>query len=64
MCYVRVVEFTCSCFFVVVVFNFFIFPLYSKGVRLSLHVYITITSVVYFLTNKYNILTNEWLKEN
>ena len=24
-------------------YNFFIFPLYSKGVRLSLHVYITIT---------------------
>ena len=30
-------------FFIFIFKNFFIFPLYSKGVRLSLHVYITIT---------------------
>ena len=30
-------------FFYLLLLPFFIFPLYSKGVRLSLHVYITLT---------------------
>ena len=38
-------------------FNFFIFPLYSKGVRLSLHVYITIT----FFPPPFVLLQHEYL---
>ena len=38
-------------------FNFFIFPLYSKGVRLSLHVYITIT----FFPPPFVLLQHEFL---
>jgi len=38
-------------------FNFFIFPLYSKGIRLSLHVYITIT----FFPPPFVLLQHEYL---
>jgi len=39
------------------IFYFLIFPLYSKGVRLSLHVYITIT----FFPSPFVLLQNEYL---
>ena len=38
-------------------FFFFIFPLYSKGVRLSLHVYLTIT----FFPPPFLLLQHEYL---
>ena len=38
-------------------FNFFIFPLYSKGIRLSLQVYITIT----FFPPPFVLLQHEYL---
>ena len=50
----------CLLFFVclfVCFFNFFIFPLYSRGVRLSLHIYITIT----FFSPPFVLLQHEYL---
>ena len=49
---VRIVISFCLSFFL-----FFIFPLYSKGVRLSLHVYITIT----FFPPPFLLLQHEYL---